>query len=99
MKEILRQMDKAFDSRVRVAIMSILLTANDWVDFNTLKQMLGITDGNLASHTTTLENRKFVEVRKRFVDKRPNTSYRITETGKEAFSTYVTALRKLLNIK
>lgn len=99
MKDILRQMDKAFDSRVRVAVMSVLLTANDWVDFLTLKQQLGITDGNLASHINTLEVKKFLEVRKRFVDKYPNTSYRITQTGKDAFARYVAALRQLLNIK
>lgn len=98
MQDILNQMDKAFDSRVRIAIMAILLTTNDWVDFNTFKQQLGITDGNLASHTSTLEEKKFIEVRKRFVEKRPNTAYRITDEGKQAYHKYVNALRKLLKI-
>lgn len=98
MKDILKQMSKAFDSRVRIAIMSILLTSNDWVDFNVIKEQLGVTDGNMASHISTLEMKKFIEVRKRFVDKRPNTSYRITEEGKVALNKHVTALRKLLKI-
>ncbi len=98
MKDIIKQMDKAFDSRVRIAIMSILMV-NEWVDFNTLKERLGVTDGNLASHTASLERRQYVEVRKRFIGKRPNTSYRVTPLGKEGFTNYVNALKQLLQIK
>ncbi len=98
MKNIINEMDKAFDSRVRIAIMSILLS-HDWVDFNTLKKQLGVTDGNLASHTASLERKKFIEVKKQFIGKRPNTSYRVTLTGKDAFAQYVKSLKRLLNIK
>jgi DNA-binding MarR family transcriptional regulator len=98
MKEILKQMDKAFESRVRVGIMALLLV-NEWIDFNALKQRLGITDGNLASHTTALEKKGFIEVRKQFIGKRPNTTYKVTDKGKEAFARYITALKELLNIK
>jgi len=98
MKDILKLMSKAFDSRVRIALMSVLLTSGDWVDFNDLKAMLGVTDGNMASHIQALENRKFIEVRKRFIEKRPNTSYRITEEGKIALNKHVNALRQLLKI-
>lgn len=97
MKDIIKEMDKAFDSRVRLGIMSIL-TATDWTDFNTLKEKLGVTDGNLASHTASLERRAFIEVKKQFIGKRPNTSYRITIIGKESFGKYKTALQKLLNL-
>ncbi len=98
MKDIIKQMDKAFDSRVRLGIMAILM-AHEWTDFNTLKEQLGVTDGNLASHTASLERKSFIEVRKQFIGKRPNTSYRVTILGKEAFAKYIRSLKKLLNLK
>lgn len=98
MKDLIKQMDKAFDSRVRLGIMAILLS-NNWVDFNTLKEKLGVTDGNLASHTASLERKNFIEVRKQFIGKRPNTSYKMTVRGKEHFNLYLKALKQLLNLK
>lgn len=98
MKDIINQMDKAFDSRIRIAIMSLLLV-HEWMDFNTLKERLGVTDGNLASHTASLENKQFIVVNKKFVGKRPNTSYKATEHGRVAFGEYMMALQKLLNVK
>lgn len=97
MKDIIKEMDKAFDSRVRLGIMAILM-ANEWTDFNTLKEKLGVTDGNLASHTASLERRAFVEVKKQFIGKRPNTSYKVTIIGKDSFSQYKKALQKLLSL-
>jgi len=97
MKDIINQMDKAFDSRVRIAIMSLLLV-HEWMDFNALKERLGVTDGNLASHTASLEKKQFIQVRKKFVGKRPNTSYKATSSGRIAFGEYMVALRKLLNV-
>lgn len=90
-------MDKAFDSRVRIAIMSLLLV-HEWMDFNALKERLGVTDGNLASHTASLEKKQFIKVHKKFVGKRPNTSYKATASGRAAFGEYMVALRKLLNV-
>lgn len=98
MKDIINQMDKAFDSRVRIAIMSLLMV-HESMDFNTMKQRLGVTDGNLASHTASLENKQFIVVKKKFIGKRPNTSYKATQSGRVAFGEYIVALRKLLNLK
>lgn len=89
------QLNKAFESRIRLGVMSIL-TVNDWVEFSTLKEMLNITDGNLASHISALEKLNYLEVKKQFVGKKPNTSYRITSAGKKAFSQHLDALEKLL---
>lgn len=75
--------------------MSILMV-NSWVDFGTMKEMLNITDGNLASHITALEKMNYVEVKKQFVGKKPNTSYGITKQGKKAFSEHLDALENLL---
>ena len=95
MKSIIHQLDKAFESRIRLGVMSVLVV-NDWVDFNELKQLLEVTDGNLASHLAALEKRDFIRVRKQFVGKKPNTSFQITEEGREAFSSHLNALEQLL---
>ena len=75
--------------------MSVLMV-NDWVDFGTLKEMLQVTDGNLASHITALEKMEYIKVQKQFVGKKPNTSYAVTKAGKKAFSNHLDALENLL---
>lgn len=78
--------------------MSVLYTS-DWVDFTTLKEMLEATDGNLASHSTALEKAGYIEVRKAFIGKKPNTSFRITKEGKKAFKEHIDNLEKLIQQK
>lgn len=95
MKGIIHQLDKAFESRIRLGVMSVL-SVSDWVEFNELKQLLDVTDGNLASHISALEKKHFIDVRKRFVGKKPNTAFRITEEGKQAFEGHLKALEQLL---
>ena len=77
----INQLNKEFESRVRLGIMSVLIV-NDWVDFSEMKNFLNITDGNLASHSTTLEKSGYIEVKKEFVGKKPKTSYRSREIGR-----------------
>lgn len=77
--------------------MSVLLV-NDWVDFSTMKETLSVTDGNLASHIKALEAEKYIEVKKQFLDKKPNTSYRATIEGRKAFDEHLLALEKLINV-
>lgn len=69
---------------------------NDWVEFSTLKEMLDITDGNLASHISALEKIEYVEVKKQFVGKKPNTTYSVTKLGKKAFNEHLDALEQLI---
>jgi DNA-binding MarR family transcriptional regulator len=88
-------LNKAFESRVRLGIMSMLMV-NEWMDYNEIKEKLNLTDGNLASHITGLEKLNFIEVRKRFVGKKTNTSYKVTRVGKKAFQEHINALEKLL---
>jgi DNA-binding MarR family transcriptional regulator len=88
-------LNKAFESRVRLGIMSILMV-NDYVDFATLKEQLQITDGNMASHLNALEKLKYIEVRKQFIGKKPNTSYTATTEGRKAFADHLDALEKLI---
>lgn len=75
--------------------MSILLV-NESVDFNTLKELLQITDGNIASHITALEKLNYIEIRKQFIGKKPNTSYAVTSSGKKAFAEHLDALERLI---
>ncbi len=97
MNRVIGELNKAFESRVRLGIMSIL-TVNDRVDFNTLKELLQVTDGNIASHLTALEKFKYIDVKKQFIGKKPNTSYAATHMGKKAFSDHLDALEKLIKI-
>ncbi len=91
----INQLNKEFESRVRLGIMSVLMV-NDWVDFSEMKSILEITDGNMASHSNTLEKAGYIEVKKEFVGKKPKTSYRVTQSGREAFTEHLNALEKLL---
>jgi DNA-binding MarR family transcriptional regulator len=95
-KNYIEDLNKAFESRVRLGIMSILMV-NDFVDFGTLKEQLQITDGNLASHISALEKFKYILVKKQFVGKKPNTSYAVSAKGRKAFSEHLDALENLIN--
>ncbi len=97
MKDIITQLNPAFDHRNRLGIMSIL-AVNDWVEYNTLKELLNLTDGNLASHLKALETNEYISVRKQFVGRKPQTTYAATESGKKAFSAHLDALEALLKI-
>lgn len=75
--------------------MSILMV-NESIDFKSLKELLGVTDGNLASHIKSLENEKYISSLKQFIDKKPNTSYQATAEGKVAFVSHIEAIEKLI---
>ena len=92
---IIDNLNKIFDSRIRLGIMSIL-SVNDSADFNTMKELLNLTDGNLASHLRTLENIGYIIAIKQFIGRKPNTKYSISETGKTAFKEHLNALEKLI---
>lgn len=96
MKDILVNINKAFDHRIRLGIMSILMV-NESVDFTTLRELLGTTDGNLASHTKALEKVGFIIVDKQFIGRKPNTKYSATKTGQKEFKKHIEALEKLIN--
>lgn len=88
-------LNKAFDSRIRLGIMAILMT-NERIDFNFLKETLELTDGNLASHISALEQINFIEVNKQFIGKKPNTTYTATTLGKDAFRKHIDGLEQLI---
>jgi DNA-binding MarR family transcriptional regulator len=97
MKDLITQLNPAFDHRNRLGIMSVLVV-NEWVDHNTLKQLLDLTDGNLASHLKPLEINGYIEYKKGFVGRRPQTNYAATETGRAAFRAHLDALEAVLKM-
>jgi len=88
-------LNKLFESRVRLGAMSALMV-NSRVDFNTLKDLLKVTDGNLASHLNALEKNGFITVEKEFVGRKPRTTYAATSLGRKEFQAHLDALEKLL---
>lgn len=96
MKSIIQNINKAFDNRIRLGIMSVLMV-NDAADFATLKEVLGVTDGNLASHAKALENEAYIKIEKQFIARKPNTKYSATKLGKKAFQEHIEALEKLIS--
>lgn len=75
--------------------MSVLI-ANDSYDFNSMKEIIGLTDGSMASHIKTLEKEKYISVSKSFIDKKPNTKYKVTERGRTVFKKHIDALEELI---
>lgn len=95
MKDILKDLNKAFENKVRLGIMSALVV-NDYLDFNSLKSLLDVTDGNLASHLKSLEKSEYIAFQKEFLGRKPNTKYSVTESGRKAFVRHIKAIEQLL---
>lgn len=72
------------------------LAANEDVDYNSLKELLDVTDGNLASHLKALEKEAYIAVHKSFIGKKPHTKYTMTKAGKQAFEKHLEALEALI---
>ena len=96
MRTVLEHFDKAFENRIRLQIMSVLVV-NENYDFNSLKELLGVTDGNLASHLKALEKEEYIIIHKSFLGKKPNTTYSASDLGRAAFKKHLKALENLIN--
>lgn len=95
MRKELEQLNKVFDSRIRIGIMSALMVNED-INFNDLKALIDATDGNLATHLKTLEEHKYISVEKGFIGRKTNTVYAITRAGEKAFRAHLDALEKII---
>ena len=95
MKSVIAGLNKVFDSRIRLGIMAVL-AVNENLDFNALKEYLEVTDGNLASHLKALEKEEYIEVKKSFVGRKPNTKYEMTPKGRQAFGDHLKGLQGLI---
>jgi DNA-binding transcriptional ArsR family regulator len=98
LKNIILNINKAFDNRIRLGIMSILVVTES-ADFKKLKELLGVTDGNLASHAKALEKVNYIKIEKQFINRKPNTKYYASELGKQEFKKHIEALEKLIKNK
>ena len=95
MKNPIENLNKVFDSRVRLGIMSAVLV-NPEVNFNDLKELIQVTDGNLASHLKTLEDFAYIKVKKGFIGRKTNTTYAVTKGGEKAFKVHLEALEQMI---
>jgi len=95
MNDLLSRFNKAFESKARLAIMSVLMV-NDVMSFNDLKDLLVLTDGNLATHLRALEEAGYLAVQKQFVGRKPKTTYATTDAGRAAFTDHLNALEEFI---
>ncbi|MBP6623548.1 MAG: transcriptional regulator [Chitinophagaceae bacterium] len=95
MSSPIQLLNKAFDNRIRLGIMSALLMNED-VNFNFLKELLSITDGNLASHLKPLEELNYIQVKKGFIGRKTNTTYSVTPEGEKAFKEHIQGLELVI---
>lgn len=95
MKNPISGLNKLFDNRIRLGVMSVLVV-NDEISFNDLKGMLEVTDGNLATHLVTLEENGLIKVHKGFIGRKTNTTYSITKLGEREFKDHVKALEGMI---
>ncbi len=95
MNNPIENLNKIFDSRVRLGIMSTLMV-NDEINFNDLKQLIDVTDGNLASHIKSLEDSGYIKVNKGFIGRKTNTTYAVTKAGQKAFQQHLDALETMI---
>ena len=95
MKNPIENLNKVFDSRIRLGIMSAVMV-NEEVNFNDLKELIQVTDGNLASHLKTLEENEYIKVQKGFIGRKTNTTYSVTKAGEKAFKSHLDALEQMV---
>lgn len=95
MKNPFDQLDKVLEHSIRLRIM-VVLAANPSYDYNGLKQLLEVTDGNLATHLKTLEREKYILVTKSFVDRKPNTRYKVSDKGRSALKRHMEAMAEVV---
>ena len=95
MKNPIDNLNKVFDSRIRLGVMSVL-SVNEEINFNDLKELLKVTDGNLASHLANLEENGYIKVKKGFIGRKTNTTYSITKAGEKAFKEHLGGLENMI---
>ncbi len=95
MKEALDKLNKVFENKVRLGIMSMLMV-DPWVHYSTLKKTLAVSDGNLATHLKVMRQKEYIREKKEFINRKPHTTYQATQTGKDAFTDHLNALEAII---
>jgi len=91
-----QQLNEIIHSRIRLAIMSVLISLEE-ADFKFLKEKVNTTDGNLSVHLKKLEDAGYTKVKKEFIDRKPASTYSLTDKGKDAFELYIKKLEDLIS--
>src|SRR5690349_8589844 len=91
----LPELDQIVHGPLRLAVLSIL-SSLEKADFTYLRDRTGSTDGNIAAHLLKLEQAGYISVQKAFVNRKPTSTYRITNAGRTALANYIRNLKKLL---
>ena len=91
----LDQLDETIHTRARLGIM-VMLASEGVLDFTYLREVLGLTDGNLSSHLKTLENAGYVSIQKDFRGRKPHTQVTLTQNGREALVNYLEKLERII---
>ena len=74
------------------------LMVNEALNFNQLKEIVEVTDGNLASHLKNLEENGYIKVQKGFIGRKTNTTYTVTKAGEKAFKSHLDALEQMIRL-
>jgi DNA-binding MarR family transcriptional regulator len=89
------KIDEVIHGRLRLGVMAYLANA-EVADFNELKSVLEVTQGNLSVQLRKLEEAKYVTIEKGYLGRKPRTQVRITPAGRKAFAVYLEALGNLI---
>jgi DNA-binding MarR family transcriptional regulator len=90
-----QQLDDIIHSRIRLAVMSVLISIDE-AEFTFLRDKINATDGNLSTHLKKLEDAGYIAVNKSFNNRKPISTYLLTQKGKKAFEIYIEKLEKMI---
>jgi DNA-binding HxlR family transcriptional regulator len=93
-----QKIDDVISSRIRTAIMAVLVSVQE-AEFTFIRDKINATDGNLSVHLKKLEDNKYIEVTKKFIERKPHSIYKITERGRKAFEEYIRYLESVIKNK
>ena len=93
----LEEIDRVFHEKARLAILTTIIGSDDGMNFNELKALCDLTDGNLNRHLKVLVDTSVLSVRKTGHGRNTNSHYKLTAKGRKSFQKYLSALEAILN--
>jgi DNA-binding MarR family transcriptional regulator len=93
-----QKINDVLHSRIRTAIMAVLISVDE-AEFTFIRDKINATDGNLSVHLKKLEENKYIAVDKKFVNRKPVSTYKITDEGRNAFEDYIRTLESIIKSK
>jgi DNA-binding transcriptional ArsR family regulator len=89
-------LDRVIHEKARLSVLTSLAAHPNGLLFGDLKQLCGLTDGNLSRHLQVLQEAKLVTIAKRFAHNRPQTTVKITVEGRRRYLDYLTTLEQVV---